>query len=208
MALELIRELGRVLRGNQKRTLCLYRCPTCGKEITCVMYDVKRRNQQECKDCSGHTHGKSKDRLYDVYNNIVKRCTNPNNPSYKDYGGRGVTLCDEWEDINVFLDWAYKNGYSDGLSIDRIDNDLGYSPNNCRWSTKTTQVRHTRKLYRVNTSGYRGVSWNIGVNKWVASICVYGKKKHLGYFQDILEAAKAYDNYVITNALEHTINGV
>lgn len=208
MALELIRELGRVLRGNQKRTLGLYRCPTCGKEITCVMYDVKKHNQQQCKECHGYVHGKSKDRLYETYKNIVNRCTKPTCATYNYYGGRGITLCDAWEDINVFLDWAYKNGYADGLSIDRIDNDLGYSPDNCRWVSKTTQARNTRRIMSTNTSGYRGVSWNKSSGVWVAGIYLNNKRKYLGSFTTPLEAAKAYDNYVITNALEHTINGV
>ena len=72
------------------------------------------------------------------------RCLNPNYHSYSRYGGRGITICDEWiNDSNAFERWAVSNGYSDELSIDRIDNDKGYSPDNCRWVDKITQQNNT-----------------------------------------------------------------
>ena len=72
------------------------------------------------------------------------RCLNPNYHSYSRYGGRGITICDEWiNDSNAFERWAVSNGYSDELSVDRIDNDKGYSPDNCRWVDKITQQNNT-----------------------------------------------------------------
>lgn len=72
------------------------------------------------------------------------RCTNPNNPDYHHYGGRGITVCDEWLSYDNFYEWAMSNGYDDTLSIDRIDNNKGYSPDNCRFVTIKEQCRNRR----------------------------------------------------------------
>lgn len=77
---------------------------------------------------------------------MIARCHNPNHASYSNYGARGITVCDEWRyDRTKFVDWARANGYRKGLSIDRIDNNQGYSPNNCRWVDGFVQQNNTRK---------------------------------------------------------------
>src|SRR5690606_5044219 len=75
---------------------------------------------------------------------VHTRCSNPNVPGYKDYGGRGIAVCSEWADFQRFQRWALENGYQDDLSIERKDSDLGYSPSNCVWATPTTQSRNRR----------------------------------------------------------------
>lgn len=83
-------------------------------------------------------------RIHRIWKGMKDRCLNPNYHSYSRYGGRGITICDEWiNDSNAFERWAVSNGYSDEFSIDRIDNDKGYSPDNCRWVDKLTQQNNT-----------------------------------------------------------------
>lgn len=91
------------------------------------------------------THGKYSSKLYGVWNCMKQRCNNPKNNRFHDYGGRGITVCNEWkDDFQAFHDWAMSNGYAEGLSIDRIDVNGNYEPSNCRWVTMLEQ-RHNRR---------------------------------------------------------------
>lgn len=88
--------------------------------------------------------GRTKTRAYAIWEGLVQRCCNPKCKDYYKYGAIGRGLCKEWQDPVVFLDWAYSNGYADNLSLDRIDNTKGYSPDNCRFATRFEQ--NTNKL--------------------------------------------------------------
>lgn len=95
-----------------------------------------------------YKHGLNNTRIYKIYFSMKKRCYQPKDISYKNYGGRGIIICDEWLDkkdgFMNFYNWAMQNGYKDNLSIDRIDNNGNYEPDNCRWTTKTFQNNNKR----------------------------------------------------------------
>lgn len=100
-----------------------------------------------------YKHGHYESRLYTIYTNMKTRCYNCNASEFYVYGGKGVRICEEWlgeKGFENFYNWALANGYDKTLSIDRVDNDKGYSPDNCRWATRTQQARNktnNRKLY-------------------------------------------------------------
>ena len=191
----------------------LYICG-CGKEFRAQMQSVRVGRTKSC-GCYNRQkineattkHGLYGTRIYRIYYAIKQRCYNPNSDSYKDYGARGITVCDEWlESIVNFNNWAINNGYNDRLEIDRKENDKGYSPDNCRWTDRFTQNQNTRRLRKTNNSGYRGISYNKNVKKYSCNICVNNKKLRLGYFENAIDGAKVRDKYIIDNNLKHTKN--
>ena len=113
-----------------------------GKSKSCGCY--KRDICTEQLKKHGITTG-GKPRTFVIWNGIKARCLNPNSTSYKSYGGRGIGICEEWLTFENFHKWAMRNGYEDSLEIDRIDNDGGYCPENCRWVTKSFNRVHQRK---------------------------------------------------------------
>ena len=100
------------------------------------------------------THGDSKSPLYAVWCTMKARCNQPNSTKYNIYGGRGIRVCDQWvNSYEAFKNWAINNGYKHGLTIDRIDVNGNYSPDNCRWTTPKEQARNTRTNHYVEYDG-------------------------------------------------------
>ncbi|MDX1353088.1 MAG: hypothetical protein R3254_08750 [Thiomicrorhabdus sp.] len=152
-------------------------------------------------------HGESKTRLYTIWQRMKSRCYDENNNRFEHYGARNIKVCEEWvNNFPNFKKWSLNNGYSDKLTIDRINNDLDYEPSNCRWASYTTQARNCKVIRKTNTSGYKGASFHKTRKRWRAHISIDDKLKTLGTFKDAKHAALAYDTFVIVYGLEHSRN--
>lgn len=135
------------------------------------------------------THGNYTHTLYYVWQGIKRRCSNSRTKDYARYGGRGITICDEWKNsFQAFYDWAILNGWGKGLQVDRINNDGNYEPSNCRFVTNAENCAVGRKgVYRNNTSGVIGVS-KLG-SKYIASITIQGIRRRKA-FTTFIEAIR------------------
>lgn len=203
-----------IIKFTDRRERCLLRCNVCNKEYE-AQYGKHIFTAKGCKECTNKLSKYTKEwsehytpRLHEIYKTMVQRTTNENRQGATEYYiDKNIKVCEEWlTDREIFFKWAQENGYDETLTIDRKDGTKGYYPDNCRWVTKAVQARNTKLLRKSNTSGFRGVSLASNKEKWRARIEVNSKEILIGTFNTPLEAALAYDNYVLTHNLEHTRN--
>ena len=192
------------LAGKNSKGKLLWRCECkCGNEAVIIGENLKTRVTTSCgcyrkevEVVAGVTHGLSRkngktDRVYSIWLDMKKRCSNPKNKEYKNYGGRGIRVCNDWaSDYVKFYEWAMINGYSDKLTLDRIDVDKNYGPDNCKWSTWIEQGRNKR-LSPKNTSGVSGVTYKKQRALFIVRIGVAGKRIFIGEYKTLDEATKA-----------------
>lgn len=181
-------------RQEKTRFKCI-----CGKEFISTLWRIETGHTKSCGCLQaelarrGSTkHGDSYSKLMSIYKNMKTRCTNPNATKYEKYGGKGVSICNDWLiSYDTFKSWALNNGYCDGLSLDRKDTNGNYEPSNCRWITLNEQMLN-KNVYTNNELNVRGVSFKN--NKYYAQIQHNGNKLAIGYFDTIEKASAAYEN--------------
>lgn len=138
--------------GNQQKTKALCEC-ICGKETKVRVTDLVNNHVLSC-GCLLYKHGLMKHPVYTTWKSMTQRCYNENDSGYKNYGAKGITVCDEWrKDFLVFYNWAIENGYQSGLSLDRIIVTEGYCPENCRWATREVQANNTSRNVFITAFG-------------------------------------------------------
>ena len=170
-------------------------CKNCGKEIIENKRNAKYCNQKcyfEYKSKNQHSY----DNLYKRYCDMKSRCYNKNKKNYKYYGGRGIKVCDEW---------LGENGYKKELSLDKIDNNGNYSPNNCRWVNQRIQNINKRPSVK-NSSGFVGVRKHSCSNRYYGSVKINNKGYYTGMSDDIIITAIMRNNYIIDNNLDNELN--
>lgn len=151
--------------GQNDRNLSLWRCRCdCGNEIVRTGNAILQGHTKSCgcakkcrHDVKKKKHGGSYDALYDVWVQMRRRCHNPKSSAYSYYGGRGISVCEEWRDEGTgyisFRAWALQNGYTKGLTIERVDVNGNYCPENCKWIPKARQSDNTRRTIWIEYNG-------------------------------------------------------
>ena len=215
-ALKLIEDVDLLNHGSIRTAL--FACIKCNKIEKRNASYAKTNKSGLCNSCSAikvsheciKTHGDSNTYLYRKWSDIKKRCYNHKSISYKWYGARGIQIYEEWKnDFQAFKAYVETLSIPIGtnLSLDRINNDMNYEPNNLRWTNQSIQVNNCRKLMITNSSGYRGVSVNKSGTFDVKITWNAKKSRHDKYgFTTALEAAIYRDSYIIANSLPNRLN--
>lgn len=166
---KLIQDLGlqyaTSLNKGKRARYGMYECPVCLKPYRSKSWHILKGNSTKCKDCNHKTpttykHGDTKTRLHSIWRGMKDRCYRENNANYFRYGGKGITVCDEWlNDYVAFKEWSELNGYDKALTIDRINNDESYGPDNCRWVDMTIQCNNqsTSLFKRIGCIGFNKI---------------------------------------------------
>lgn len=192
---------------GHKRKWCKCKCD-CGKETCVRVFDLLHENTKSCgcykrekSSIRSRTHNLSKHKLYHVWIDIIRRCYDTKRKSYVNYGGRGITICKEWkDDAGKFINWCLDNGWKDGLTIDRINVNGNYEPNNVRFADRHIQSVNQRLSVR-NKSGYKGVRRETKCLTWRSYIDVNNHEYYLGSFKSKKEALEARNRFIIENNL-------
>ena len=143
--------------GTDKPTMYMCKCLQCGAHHEVYGYSLSSGKSRMCRSCSAKAFQDNKylhDQIRNVYKGMVQRSYYVAHKSFNNYGGRGITVCQEWlDDRTKFFDWAYSHGFSDGMTVERLDNDKGYCPENCTIIPKSDQSKNRRNNIMIDIYG-------------------------------------------------------
>lgn len=203
-------------KGNRAMYLC--KCD-CGNEKIICGRNLREGRTMSCgclrkeraRDAT-ITHGMTGTRLHGEWRQMKSRCSIKSSSNYQYYGGRGISICKGWDnDFNRFKDWALSNGYSEELTLDRIDVNGNYEPSNCRWVTLSVQARN-RRTRCTSKTGISGVMKRNDRNSYRVTISYDGKEHNVGNFKVLEDAIEArrnaelkYWGFTIINDIEKSV---
>lgn len=198
----------RAFKGGRTRYYCLCDCGRTNRILRASLVSGLTKScgcLGESRRAAANTlHGFSNTKLYSIWESMKDRCYNKNKERYKDYGGRGITVCDSWlNSPEVFCLWA-KDKWKPGLQIDRRDNDGNYTPSNCRFVTRSINCANQRRR-RDNYSGYTGVSFDKNRGKFSGRLTSNSTNYFLGYHLTAWEAVTARNSFIKLHNLPHKI---
>lgn len=175
------------VEDHRQGTYWLCRCD-CGNEKVIKGQSLREGWTKSCgcfdretKGSRASTHGLSKTRLYRIWVNMHRRCEYEKNGGYSYCGAKGITVCEEWKSFEPFRDWALANGYTDNLTIDRIDNSIGYMPSNCRWVTMKAQENNRRNCHYLTLNGETHTVTEWAEIKGISKHTLSGRINKLGW---------------------------
>lgn len=193
-------------KNNRRYCKCICDCGNYTEvSLSNILYNSTKSCgclQRETSKEANTKHGYNKHKLYQIWSSMVKRCENKKNKAYKNYGERGIKICDEWrKNPEVFIKWGLSKNWNDDMTIDRIDVNGNYCPENCRFSDRHIQSVN-QNIRKDNCSGYKGVKWNKINKKWQSYINVNGKHFYLGEFINKNDAVNARNKFIKENNLK------
>jgi len=208
--LEVLQDLGtrnQSPNSMHKARFYLVKCSRCNREWETRRSIWNRRKNGYCQPCSvsiaNTIHGDSHSRLYCIWNKMKARCFDTKQSGYEAYGSMGISVCNQWMDYILFRKWAKENGYSNNLTIDRINNMLGYSPDNCRWVSNSIQAANKIKSHGIIP--YIGVIKGKRTGTFVARVYYEGKVYLRKTFDSVEIAVNERNRVIKENKLPHNI---
>ena len=199
-------------KNSDGRQMCMCKC-SCGNDYKLAIKSLRVGNGRSCGCLRRHSisarnyrHGYSVrgdcHPLHGVYHDMKRRCCDPRRKAYPRYGGRGISVCEEWKSsMDTFIVWAESNGYKEGLTIDRIDNDGDYEPSNCRWVNRCVQSAN-KGVSTMNTVGYKGLQLYPNCSAWAVRLSHQCRHVQLGPFTKFEEAVDARNSYITKHELD------
>jgi hypothetical protein len=205
--MELILDLGiKSRKGGYRERFGIFECPVCRKHFETSIKSVKSKKSTKCKSCSisiiSSKHLMSDHKLYKKFFDMKTRCYNKNSKAYKYYGHKGIVICEEWlQNPYSFVEWGIKNGYKEGLEIDRKNPFGNYEPLNCRFVSKLINAQNKK-----NINKSKGAVFRKNTNRWYCSITHNKKNFFIGNFDKKEDALIAYDLFILDNKTNHALN--